>query len=53
MERLCESLLEAERHTVEGQALLDEQRAHVEELTRHGKDAREAKRRKVEQGRAG
>jgi len=42
MTKLRESLVEAERHAEEGQALVDEQRAHVAELMRQGNDAGEA-----------
>jgi len=42
MTKLRESLFQAEHHAAEGQALVDEQRAHVAELTRQGQDARDA-----------
>jgi hypothetical protein len=42
MRKLRESLVDAEYHSAEGQALVDEQRAHVVELTQQGNDARDA-----------
>jgi len=39
MTRLRESLVQAERHAAEGQALVDEQGAHVATLTRQGENA--------------
>jgi hypothetical protein len=42
MRKLRESLVDAEYHSSEGQALVDEQRAHVAELTRQRQDARDA-----------
>jgi hypothetical protein len=42
MRKLRKSLVEAEYHSSGGQALVDEQRAHVAELTRQGNDARDA-----------
>jgi hypothetical protein len=42
MIKLHESLVEAERHVAEGQALLDAQRTHAAKFTRHGQEARGA-----------
>ena len=43
MIKLRESLVDAERHAAQGQAVVDDQRAHVATLTRQSKDGREAK----------
>jgi hypothetical protein len=42
MKKLRASLVDAEYYSAEGQGLVDEQRAHVAELTRQGNDARDA-----------
>ena len=42
MKKLRASLVDAEYHSAGGQALVDQQRAHVAELTRKGNDARDA-----------
>ena len=43
MTRLRESLVDAEHYAAHGQAVIDEQRAHVAELTQQSNDAEEAK----------
>jgi hypothetical protein len=43
MTMLRESLVDAERYAAHGQAVIDQQRAHVTKLTQKGDDAEEAK----------
>ena len=43
MTELRESLVQAEHHAAQGQAVIDDQRAEAAKLTRQGKDAQEAK----------